>query len=153
MKLFSLHTFRTLLAVPLLGLCACSSISNLFNPFYDPPSKVALLGEKNDHAISGENKREDTARKALDAMGSYQAAQAPQPNHPVEQPAVVRLMWIPDHLNHNGDLVPAHYYYVKVLSDRPAVTDAFELEAQLGSQKGGSSDIPYMFSDEERGKQ
>jgi hypothetical protein len=48
-------------------------------------------------------------------------------------PAVVRMMWIPDHLNSHGDLVPAHYYYLRVLRDRPAVTDAFELEAQLNT--------------------
>ena len=60
------------------------------------------------------------------------------------QPAVVRLMWIPDHLNNSGDLIPAHYYYLKVLNERWAVTDAFDLEKQLGSGSKDTSSIPYV---------
>jgi hypothetical protein len=58
-------------------------------------------------------------------------------------------MWIPDHLNKSGDLVPAHYYYVKVLNDRWAVQDAFELEQQLGSTKEASS-MPFVYSDDKK---
>jgi hypothetical protein len=48
-------------------------------------------------------------------------------------------MWVPDHLNAHGDLVPAHYYYLKVKKDSWALQDAFELEAQLGSSSGGNA--------------
>ena len=73
-------------------------------------------------------------------------AHNPQPVNPVMAPAVVRLMWVPDHLNKHGDLVPAHYYYLKVLKERWVVSDAFELESQLHGPGGGSSSaIPYVF--------
>ena len=135
-----------LMTLALLGtqISACSSMGALLNPFYETPSEVAYFGEKNDAALNeGGSGKGDNARAALEAMGSYQRALAPQPNNPVMQPAVVRLMWIPDHLNKHGDLVPAHYYYLKVLKDRWAVTDAFELESQLGSNKS-TSNIPYV---------
>ena len=85
------------------------------------------------------------ARQALEVMGTYRRAMAPQPYYPVIQPAEVRLMWIPDHLNKFGDLVPAHYYYLNVLGDRPAVQDAFEVESQLGATSkaiGGGGPAP-----------
>lgn len=126
------------------NLCSCYHMQNVLNPFYEPPSPVALLGEKNDHALNGNAQTVDTARSALEAMASYRREHDPQPNAPVMYPAVVRLMWIPDHLNRNGDLVPAHYYYLRVLKDRPAVTDAFELEAQLGAGAPQGSDVPYI---------
>lgn len=127
-----------------LLLSGCSSMSTVLNPFYEEPLPQAFLGEMNDKAISGGSNSEDSARKALEAMASYRRAQEPQPVNPVVQPAVVRLMWIPDHLNKNGDLVPAHYYYLKVLKDRWAVTDAFELEGQLSAGGSSTSNMPYI---------
>jgi hypothetical protein len=98
------------------------------------------MGEKNDAALndSGSGKA-DRARGALEAMATYQRAQAPQPTNPVMMPAVVRLMWVPDHLNSHGDLVPAHYYYLKVKKEQWAVSDAFELEAQLNTGGTGAA--------------
>jgi len=128
----------------LCTLCSCGAAGRVVNPFYEPPSEIALQGQANDHALNGSMQKEDTARKALEQMASYQRANTPSPDKPVVQPAVVRLMWIPDHLNRNGDLVPAHYYYLKVLKDRWAATDAFELESQLG-KNSDSSNIPYVL--------
>jgi hypothetical protein len=56
-------------------------------------------------------------------------------------------MWIPDHLNKSGDLVPAHYMHVRVLGDRWAVQDAFELEEQLNVNTPGSSNgaTPWVY--------
>jgi hypothetical protein len=123
----------------------CASISSVLNPFATTPSEVAYFGEKNDAALNNEGGGKAVkAREALEAMASYQRAHAPQPVNPVMQPAVVRLMWVPDHLNSHGDLVPAHYYYLKVKRDQWAVTDAFELEAQLGSTTGNASSIGYV---------
>ena len=85
--------------------------------------------------------------RAFEAMAKYRKAHTPEPAMPVIKPAVVRLMWIPDHLNRNGDLVPAHYYYLKVLSDSFAVSDAFELEEQLNGPRGSNSgNIPFVYS-------
>jgi hypothetical protein len=128
----------------ILLLSGCSSMGNMLNPFYDPPAPQALLGDANDKAISGGSNADDSARKALESMASYRRAQEPQPVNPVIQPAVVRLMWVPDHLNKNGDLVPAHYYYLKVLKDRWAVTDAFELESQLSAGTPANASLPYV---------
>lgn len=135
----------------LLCLCACNTMSNAANPYYETPPPEALLGERNDHALSGTREKIDTARQALDAAATYQRAHMPQPYNPVMQPAVVRLMWVPDRLNKTGDLVPAHYYYLKVLDERWAVTDAFELEAQLNGPRGSmgnTSNIPYVNADD-----
>lgn len=130
-------TFSKLaLVVTLLSSSGCYTISDYINPFYREPSEVAYYGEKNDHALnenSGGGGKGAGARAALEQFATYQRALPPQPTNPVMMPAVVRMMWIPDHLNSHGDLVPAHYYYLRVLRDRPAVTDAFELEAQLGT--------------------
>lgn len=135
----------TLLSVTALG--GCTATSNMLNPFYEPPSETALLGERNDRALYDGGGSDDSARKALEAMASYRQSHTPPPQYPVLQPAVVRVMWVPDHLNKNGDLVPAHYYYLKVLADRWAVQDAFELEGQLNGPKGqdDSSAIPYVL--------
>jgi hypothetical protein len=123
----------------------CASIGAVLNPFATTPSEVAYFGEKNDAALNSDGGGKAVkAREALEAMASYQRAHAPQPVNPVMQPAVVRLMWVPDHLNSHGDLVPAHYYYLKVKRDQWAVTDAFELEAQLGSSTGNASSIGYV---------
>ena len=124
-------------------LTSCGFAGNIFNPFYETPSAEALLGDRNDKALSGDSDSTDKARAALESTASYRRARAPQPVDPVIQPAVVRLMWIPDHLNRNGDLVPAHYAYVKVLKDRWAVTDAFELESQLNTG-GNNSNLPFV---------
>ena len=141
-----------LMTLALLGtqISACSSMGALLNPFYETPSEVAYFGEKNDAALNeGGSGKGDNARAALEAMGSYQRALAPQPNNPVMQPAVVRLMWIPDHLNSHGDLVPAHYYYVKVKKDSWALSDAFELESQLGTGGSGSA-VGYISPEDAR---
>ena len=131
-----------------LMLSGCSTMGQVFNPFYEAPSEVAYLGEKNDHALQdGSGQKADRARAAFEAAGNYQRALPPQPVNPVIQPSVVRLMWIPDHLNSHGDLVPAHYYYVKVLKDRWAVSDAFELEGQLGASTQGSN-IGYALPED-----
>lgn len=141
MRLFSLFTAGLLVSVT----TGCSTISHYLNPFYETPSEVAYFGEKNDAALNNEGGGKAVkAREALEAMGSYQRAHAPQPVNPVIQPAVVRLMWVPDHLNAHGDLVPAHFYYLKVKRDQWAVTDAFELEAQLGASTGNASSIGYV---------
>lgn len=134
---------KTMVFGILLSLSACTTASNLMNPFYEPPSEVALRGDLNDHALTGEKDKVDTARQSLEAMATYRRANHPQPVNPVVQPSVVRLLWIPDHLNDKGDLVPAHYYYLKVLQDRWAVQDAFELEGQLGPNTGASN-VPYV---------
>lgn len=142
-------TFRTLAGISAcLALSSCARISSTFNPFYDPPAKEAFMGERSDRPLGGGAQKIDAARSALEAMGSYKAALPPEPVNPVIQPAVVRLMWVPDHLNSSGDLVPAHYYYLKVLKDRWAVTDAFELESQLGSGNRDSSNVPYILQSE-----
>lgn len=130
-----------------INLSGCSAIGKVLNPFYEDPLPEALLGERNDKAISGARQKNVAAREALEQMASYRRAHDPQPANPVIQPAVVRLMWIPDHLNVHGDLVPAHYYYLKVLRDRWAVQDAFELESQLGP-KTDSSAVPYVTADD-----
>ncbi len=140
----------------ILSLSACTTISNMLNPFYESPKPVALLGDKNDHALNENQQKTDSARQALNAMSSYDRAHAPQPVNPVMQPAIVRLMWVPDHLNKSGDLVPAHYYYLKVLNDRWAVSDAFELEQQLNGRGAGAtgtdSNVPYITPDDKLGQ-
>ncbi len=130
----------------------CGTVGNILNPFYEPPTETALKGERNDHAISGGGSGGTSgvrARAALESMASYQRAHDPQPVNPVINPAVVRLMWVPDHLSAHGDLVPAHYYYLKVKDDQWALTDAFDLERQLrDSNKGSASNVPFVYADE-----
>jgi hypothetical protein len=129
-------------------LTGCARTSEVLNPFYEAPSPVALQGEMTDRALTGGTSKVETARKAFEEMREYRAAHLPEPTYPVLQPAVVRVMWIPDHLNKNGDMVPAHYYYLKVLRDRWAVQDAFELEQQLQGPSGAASgNIPYVLED------
>lgn len=146
-------TVKTVAALSLaIFATGCSSVGNALNPFYESPKPVALLGEPNDHALEEGDGKSERARQAMETMASYQRAHDPQPNNPVIQPAVVRLMWVPDHLNKHGDLVPSHYYYLKVLKDRWAVTDAFELEAQLKTGGSGDSSVPFVPADEVKGK-
>ena len=125
-----------------LSLTGCSSAGNLLNPFYETPGPTAFLGEPNDHALNGNENNLEKARDAFNRLGQYERALPPSPNKPVIQPAVVRLMWVPDHLNTAGDLVPSHYYYLKVRGDHWAVTDVHEKEKLLGSTSSSSA-IPY----------
>lgn len=141
-KLVSLGTIASIIT-------GCTAIGDRMNPFQEEPDPIAYLGDRNDHALNETQNKQDTARQALDAMASYRRTQYPQPVDPVIQPAVVRLMWIPDHLNKSGDLVPAHYYYLKVLNDRWAVQDAFELEEQLGPSKDPTN-MPFVYSDDKK---
>ncbi len=133
-------------ALGIMSLNACATTGDFadnLNPYSDG-NKVSTEygGERNTNALgggSGAGKEADNARHALEVLGTYRKAQTPEPAYPVIQPAEVRLMWIPDHLNAVGDLVPAHYYYLRVLPDRPAVTDAFEIERQLDLTRSGSA--------------
>jgi len=150
--MFNLNTLKQIsklsLSIFFLSqIVACSSVSRVLNPFYEDPAPEALLGEKNDHAISGDREKNVNARAALESMATYQRAHAPQPVNPVMQPAVVRLMWVPDHLNPAGDLVPAHYYYLRVLKERFAVQDLFDYKEQIG-EKQDASNIPYVHHGE-----
>lgn len=128
------------------SLSACATTGNIadnLNPYSDG-NQVAedFGGQRNTNALGGggaSGKGAENARHALEVLGTYRKASAPEPAYPVIQPAEVRLMWIPDHLNAVGDLVPAHYYYLRVLPDRPAVTDAFEIERQLDLTQSGSA--------------
>jgi len=131
-----------LLGVSAILLTGCSSASQVLNPFHETPPPHALYGDANDHALNDTQGKEDVARESLEAVGKYPRAHSPKPVNPVIQPAVVRLMWIPDHLNPNGDLVPAHYYYLRVLEDRWAVTDVFDQKRLLGEGQKGSH-IPF----------
>ena len=107
------------------------------------------MGNRDDHALNDSKGKEDTARLALEGMASYQRAAPPSPYKPIMKPAVVRVMWIPDHLNRNGDLVPAHYYYLKVKGEQFNVSDAFELERQLDGPNGSgpASSVPFIYTD------
>jgi hypothetical protein len=149
------HNLRTsLLSIGIAALLSgCTSTSNLLNPFYESPTPEAQMGERSDRALNESEGKAEKARAALEAMSEYNAAQTPRPYDPVMQPAVVRLMWVPDRVNKHGDLIPAHYYYLKVLSDRWAVSDAFELEAQLnkggsGASGGAASNVPFTTKDD-----
>jgi hypothetical protein len=140
----------------LVGFSSCSSKTggNLVNPFYEPPDKNAEFGEKSLKPLMDEGESgttADEARHSLEVMASYRRQQEQQPYYPVVQPAEVRLMWVPDHINKNGDLVPAHYYYLRVLNDRWAVQDAFELEEQLSEgSKGHGGATPWVFGEPAR---
>ena len=124
--------------------CSSGIVTDAIDGLNPYGNSVEELGTRDTSAILGESsgsgggKSEGSARKALEAMATYRKAQEPQPYYPVLQPAEVRLMWVPDHLNSAGDLVPAHYYYLKVLDDRYAVQDSFDLESQLDSESANS---------------
>ncbi|MCB0344394.1 MAG: hypothetical protein KDD66_04730 [Bdellovibrionales bacterium] len=139
---------KLFMSMLLVGLTSCSSaVFDNLNPYAE---EGVPMGERNSNALrdevgDGSGNGSDNARHALEVMGSYRRAQAPQPTYPVVQPAEVRLMWVPDHLNRTGDLVPAHYYYLKVLNDRWAVQDAFDLEKQLNDGSStNSSATPWV---------
>lgn len=120
-------------AAGIFGCAVAGPAADELNP-YGEGNQVDVLGNRDASAILGSSggggKEAERARHQLEVLGSYRRAQAPQPTYPVIQPAEVRLMWVPDHLNRNGDMVPAHYYYLRVLNDRWAVQDAFELDLQ-----------------------
>lgn len=145
--------FRHVWSVMMLSIicagCATTPLggaADALNPFAaGDPSKQ--LGERNNSAIldmSG-GKDADRARHALEVLGSYQRTHTPQPTYPVIKPAIVRLMWVPDHLNKGGDLVPAHYYYLLVQRDQWAVQDAFEIEDQLNAGSPGTAGVPWTY--------
>jgi hypothetical protein len=46
--------------------------------------------------------------------------------------------------------VPAHYYYLKVKKEQWAVSDAFEMEAQLGSSTGNSASVGFVNPEDVR---
>ncbi|MCB0331915.1 MAG: hypothetical protein KDD55_00380 [Bdellovibrionales bacterium] len=129
----------------LVSVSGCTTTGNMLNPFYETPGPTAFLGQPNDHALNETANKDERARAAFDQLAQYDRALPPSPNKPVVQPAVIRLMWIPDHLNSQGDLVPAHYYYVKVKGDQWAVSDVHEKEQQLGASTSSSS-LPYVGS-------
>ncbi len=131
------------LLIILISVTGCTTTGNLLNPFYETPGPTAFLGEPNDHALNESGNKVERARAAFDKLAQYDRALPPSPNKPVLQPAVVRLMWVPDHLNSHGDLVPAHYYYLKVKGDQWAVTDVHEKEKLLGATSGASG-LPYV---------
>lgn len=120
----------------------------VLNPFSEYDSGTGVMGERSTKALledSGGGQAEQ-ARHALEVMGSYRRAQEPQPYYPVIQPAEVRLMWIPDHLTKNGDLVPAHYYYLKIADDQWAVQDPYDRLQQLeAGSSGAGSATPWVL--------
>lgn len=133
----------------------CSAVSDSLNIYSDDVPNE--LGVRSSDALVGGSagKKSEEARHALEAMGSYRQAQAPQPYYPVVRPAEIRLMWIPDHLNRLGDLVPAHYYYLRVTEDRFELQDAFDIEEQpykrgtagRGAGEGIETSTPWQYKD------
>ncbi len=143
MKMLNIKKLSKITSLLVLGLwiTSCGKVSESLNVYSD--SVENELGERSTAAISsgGNGDKAAQARHALEVMGSYQRALAPQPYFPVVNPAEIRLMWIPDHLNKFGDLVPAHFYYLRVLPEGFAVQDAFEIEKRLDvntSSAGGT---------------
>ena len=139
------------LAICLLSACAktVGPAADQLNPFAEDSSPTNSKGARTNEAILGASgtgsDAAERARHALEVAGSYRRAHAPQPVYPVMKPAEVRLMWIPDHLTTDGNLVPAHYYYLKVRDNDWAVQDAFEIEGQLdtpGTQGDFGSGAP-----------
>lgn len=123
----------------MMGCAVAGPAADEINP-YGEGNAVQTLGNRDASALQnaggGGSKAAINARHALEVMGSYRKSQAPQPAYPVIRPAEVRLMWVPDHLNKHGNLVAAHYYYLRVMNDRWAVQDAFEIEEQLKYNPG-----------------
>lgn len=143
----SIRSGLVLAAMALFSSGCASQAADVLNPYAEDAPDGA--GQRNSNSLLeevGGNAESDRARHALEVMGSYRRAQDPQPTYPVIQPAEVRLMWVPDHLNRAGDLVPAHYYYLRVLNDRWAVQDAFELEQQLNEgSTGAGTATPWVY--------
>jgi hypothetical protein len=131
------------------GLTGCSS--SIFNPLQKEPDPEAYLGQANDHALNEDSDSVANARERLEqSLSTYQQEHTPEPYKPVMMAPVVRLMWIPDHLNRHGDLIPAHYYYLKVLPGRWAAQDKFDIIEQLDTRPSGGGDsstpspIPFV---------
>lgn len=143
MRFYHKTAQTTVLLLTIAFCTGCTKIGHSLNPFQEPIKAEALQGTPNDHALREEGNRLEQARGSLEEVSRYPKAHQPQPVNPVIQPAVVRLMWVPDHLNKSGDLVPAHYYYLKVLEDRWAVTDVFEQQDVSGGNSSLGSSIPY----------
>ncbi len=149
----------TLLFLASTVIASCGTVGNTvgdgLNVFSDPGPDG--LGERSTSAINGGKKdKVDEARHSLEVIGAYQRALPPQPYYPVVKPAEIRLMWIPDHVNKLGDLVPAHYYYLRILNDTWAVTDAFENERILsanppGANGGGGAVTPQRVGNSDFG--
>lgn len=149
--MFQMTKLRLLLSVLALSML-CSACSHNTADYYggegSDPSELGVRSSEPllNSGASTSATPDERARHALEVMNSYRRSQEPQPYDPVLQPAEVRLMWIPDHLNKNGDLVPAHYYYLKVLPERWAVQDAFDLEQQLNTASEGSGGLtPWVY--------
>lgn len=126
------------------GCTATGPAADQLNPFAADGTGGQQLGERNTNAIlggSGGGGAAERARHALESIASYRRTQAPQPVYPVIRPAEVRLMWIPDHQTTDGNLVPAHYYYLKVLHDDWELQDAFEIEGQLHNTGAANADF------------
>lgn len=145
-SLKSLGQRLLLLSCAVVTVACSGNTPDMLNPYSESPPET--LGERNNKAILGEGagsaNAADEARRALEVAASYQRTHAPQPYKPVVMPREVRLMWVPDHLNKAGDLVPAHYYYLRVLNDRWAVTDAFDIEQQLNQGSEGGA-TPWVY--------
>lgn len=135
-----------LLAAMSIGLCSCgATTSKSLNPFYEPPAPEALLGDANDHALNETGNKAERARAALEAQSTYDQAALPAPYRPVRRAPVVRLMWVPDHLNKHGDFVQAHYFYVNVKESEWNLRDAFEINETLekSNGNGSTSNVPF----------
>jgi hypothetical protein len=141
----------------LLMLSGCGTMaSRFFNPLQKEPEPEAYLGQANDHALNGSAEEVKEARERLETtLTTYQQEHTPQPYKPVMQAPVVRMMWIPDHLNRHGDLIPAHYYYLQVLPGRWAAEDKFDIVEQLDTRpKGagmGGAPSPYPYVTDKSG--
>ena len=130
------------------GCSTVGSAADELNPYAEGNS--VELGQSDNTALlsSGGNRTAAAARQALEVLGTKRRRSDPQPYYPVVRPREVRLMWIPDRLNRLGDLVPAHYYYLRVLDDQWELNDAFEYEQQLranpvrGGARGSFSNAP-----------
>ena len=153
---FKIAALTALTGFALLSLGGCgvtNRAADEANPF---SAGGTTYGDRNNNAIlgAGGGGGVGEARKALEAMATYRRAREPQPYYPAMNPAEVRLMWIPDHQTLDGNLVPAHYYYLKVMHDNWALQDAFAIEGQLegGGQtgasygtNGGVGDTPWVY--------
>ena len=135
------------LFVVLCSLSGCyTSAADQLNPFYEDTDQE--YGTRDNSAIleDGGGQSEERARQAFEVVGSYRRTQDPEPYYPVINSGEVRLMWVPDHLNKAGDLVPAHWYYLKVLNDRWNVQDSFDIEQQLNQgSSGAGSATPFVY--------
>ncbi len=143
-KRFMLRIIILSLGIFVLG---CSSVSNAINPYYKTPPKEAYAGKRSDHSLTGGGREEKALSAISSEIASRAGATSSSPYKPVVTPAVIRLMWVPDRLNRNGDLIPAHYYYIRILNDRFVLEDAFEINAMLNSttKSADSGGYPFIY--------